>query len=281
MTDNTKVTLSPFFLEGSSGALFATCFEAVGECRGAVLCIPPFAEEMNRCRAYMATQARDFAQQGFTTLMLDPYGTGDSEGDFVDASWDMWLDDLARGADWLASHTGQAINLWGVRLGCTLAADLAAAHPQRFQRLLFVQPVGNGKTFLTQLLRIRVAALVDQNAPAEKTSEMRDRLNQGETLEVAGYSLPGSLTQSIDSKQLANSLAACAGTHIDWVECVANDEGKINPGSQKTIDKVAGGENTINAHTVVAPTVWALPKKVAVPNLVKLMSELCSQGAAA
>ena len=51
---------------------------------------------MNRCRAMVALQARAFAALGAGTLVLDPFGTGESSGEFVAASWATWGDDLQR-----------------------------------------------------------------------------------------------------------------------------------------------------------------------------------------
>ena len=57
--DMTKpfVTL-PGFVEVAGRRLFTLEFIPGGACRGAVLYLPPFAEEMNRLRSHVAAQAR-------------------------------------------------------------------------------------------------------------------------------------------------------------------------------------------------------------------------------
>src|SRR5690242_13967142 len=43
--------------------------------------VPPFAEEMNLARRMAALQARALAAVGIGVLLLDLFGTGDSDGD--------------------------------------------------------------------------------------------------------------------------------------------------------------------------------------------------------
>ncbi len=72
--------------------------------RGALLYLPPFAEEANRSRRMAVLQARRLAARGWPVLLLDPFGTGDSAGAFHEARWELWLADAARAAAWLATR---------------------------------------------------------------------------------------------------------------------------------------------------------------------------------
>ena len=95
--------------------------------RGALLYLPPFAEEANRSRRMAVLQARRLAARGWPVLLLDPFGTGDSAGAFHEARWELWLADAAQAAAWLATRwPGGSVTLWGLRLGALLAAALAA-----------------------------------------------------------------------------------------------------------------------------------------------------------
>ena len=71
-----------FFLDTADGPRFCLYHAPVGECRGALVYIHPFAEEMNRSRRMAALQARALTAQGFGVLLLDLHGCGDSGGDF-------------------------------------------------------------------------------------------------------------------------------------------------------------------------------------------------------
>lgn len=152
--NSTSVGVCTFFLEGPRGSLMAVYYPPEGKAHplGDVLVAPAFAEEMNRCRSMVSMQAREFARIGIGTLILDPLGTGDSAGDFGEATWAMWREDLQAGARWLRAHGNGCRMLWGIRLGAIMAVELAVADPG-IERLLFWQPVVDGKQFFTQFLR--------------------------------------------------------------------------------------------------------------------------------
>ena len=135
----------PFFLAGAAGPLF--CLQlapAPGMTpRGALLYLPPFAEEANRSRRMAVLQARRLAARGWPVLLLDPFGTGDSAGAFHEARWELWLADAARAAAWLATRwPGGSVTLWGLRLGALLAPAS--------RRLLDAQPAAGGPHLASQ-----------------------------------------------------------------------------------------------------------------------------------
>jgi hypothetical protein len=75
--------MHPAFIDGSGGRLFTLYFapDAAVSARGGLLFIPPFAEELNRSRHMVVKTARALAAAGWGVLLLDLFGTGDSEGD--------------------------------------------------------------------------------------------------------------------------------------------------------------------------------------------------------
>lgn len=259
----------PFFLNGGAGNVFALYFPAMGERKGSILYVPPFAEEMNRCRVAAAEQARRLSQQGYAVLLLDLYGTGDSQGDLVDASWDIWCKDVEAAAAWLAENNNVPVILWGFRLGALLAAEVANSNPQRFERMMLWQPVLSGKMFLTQYLRLRVAYLMDRGLPAETTADMRQKLQSGDALEVAGYVLSGRLTEDFDSKQFAN-FSALQGLQVDWFEYVAEHGKPFTINSQKVIKQLEAQDCAVSTHAFTGAQIWQLHKRDEVPELIEL-----------
>ena len=132
--------------------------------RGQVLYIHPFAEEMNKSRRMAALQARSLAQAGFSVLQIDLLGCGDSSGDFGDATWESWVNDVVQACHWLRSQTqpgdqkdAPPLWLWGLRAGCLVAVD-AAKQLNEPCHFLFWQPPAAGKPLLQQFLRLKVAA---------------------------------------------------------------------------------------------------------------------------
>lgn len=263
----------PFFLQSHAGNLFALFQPAEGQSRGSLLYVPPFAEEMNRCRHIVAEQTRALAKQGYASLILDLYGTGDSVGEYTEASWSIWVQNIQCAADWLESKTQTQVMLWGLRLGALLAANVANTDPQRFARLLLWQPVLDGKLFLTQYMRLRIAFLMDNNLPPETTDGMRQAIHSGGILEVAGYPLSNPLFADIDQKRFGD-LTGLARTHIDWFEHVVEAGKPPTIATKRAIDQLSAAGGEVNLHAFTGPPMWQLHKRDDIPDLVSQTTQL-------
>ncbi|MBL4584179.1 MAG: hydrolase 2, exosortase A system-associated [Pseudomonadales bacterium] len=261
------------FLPGNHGNLFALYQPAMGTIKGTFLYIPPFAEEMNRCRATVSRQTREFAKIGYSTLVLDLFGTGDSEGELSDASWNIWQNDIEIAVSWLEEKTHLPVSIWGFRLGALLAADFANRSPKRVNKLLFWQPVLEGKLFLTQYLRFRVAFLMDRNMPPETTKEIREQLVSGDIVEVAGYPLSGALTNGMDGNKIS-SYTQLTNQNISWFERVADAEKPLSPPSVRLIKQLQDLGCKVNAQKFSDPQVWQLHDKDETPNLIAATTQL-------
>lgn len=138
----------------------------------------------------VSRQYRHLANRGVGVLVVDLFGTGDSAGDFSQARWEIWIDDLHFAYKWLTQSGVSSVSLWGHRLGALLAMDFANKYTHDFKLLLLWQPVLDGNVFLMQFLRLRVAAtLFRDDKSKETTNELRNRLRNNESVEVAGYEL--------------------------------------------------------------------------------------------
>jgi exosortase A-associated hydrolase 2 len=94
----------PFFVAAARGERFCIFHPAAAALRGAIVYLHPFAEEMNKSRRMAALQSRLFAARGFAVLQIDLFGCGDSSGDFGEARWDIWKQDV----DWRWIGSGSA-----------------------------------------------------------------------------------------------------------------------------------------------------------------------------
>lgn len=213
------MAITPFFLSASGSECFClyhppACLAGAG--RGAVVYVHPFAEEMNFSRHMAARQARTMAAQGYAVLQIDLLGCGDSAGNFSDATWDIWLDDVVAAARWLqARHPLAPLTFWGLRVGCLLAAQAAArldagvGSPVSF---LFWQPVISGEVFWRQFQRLRVAAQMleehqdanDSLAYADQNSTEKNQDKTGDPfVEIAGYRISPALIAGLADARLA------------------------------------------------------------------------------
>lgn len=263
-----RPVLLPFFLPGSAGKLFSLYFSPphLMAPEHFILLFPAFAEENNKSRRMTALQAKNFAAQGYGVLMVDPYGTGDSEGNLGDASWSIWCQDVEFIREWLEQRGAKNISLWGLRFGALFAMHVAPSFGDKLDRLLLWQPVIRGELMMTQFLRLRLAS--DMIGSGEKVTvrSLRDQLANGDKVEVAGYELSQNLVAGIDSLNMLDMVVDGLPA-IDWVEVLASEDQTLSPISQKVLN--AWGKENLQVHTVVGESFWTTPEIATLPALLE------------
>lgn len=197
-------TLRPLFLDGPRSRLFGVYRRPAGA--GQVLILPSFAEEMNNSRRAHALLSRLLAERGVGSLALDPTGCGDSYGELADQRWSGWVADAAFALRWLAQQGDGPIHLYGLRLGALHALAAAAEADLRGGRVVLCQPVLDGRDFLNRFLRVQ---LVAEGEGRVTPAQLRQRLDAGETIEVAGYELSSALARDLDALRFGDLIAAC------------------------------------------------------------------------
>jgi exosortase A-associated hydrolase 2 len=245
----------PFFLDVRGTRRFALLHEPSADAalRGGIVCVPPFAEELNKSRRAIAEAARAFAADGWTVLVVDLLGCGDSDGEFGDASWDDWVADVLAATAWLQARTGYAPLLWGVRAGALLAAE--AAGRTSVAGLLLWQPVTVGEVFLTHFLRLRVAAdAFAGGRSASTTATLRAQLQQGAALEVAGYTLTEKLVGPLAAQSLQLELPATRW--VGWVEAGSGDDPQLGPGARRVVEAGRAAGVDVAAEAVISAPFW-------------------------
>jgi exosortase A-associated hydrolase 2 len=264
-----------FFLETRSGKRYCLFHLPQGRCRGALLYVHPFAEEMNKTRRMAATQARELAALGFGVLQVDMYGCGDSDGEFGDARWEISKQDLADASDWLRRRLDHPVGLWGLRLGALLALDYARQPPQPVARLVLWQPVQSGATFLTQFLRLRVASemlAAPGNEAVRGTEAMRSALQAGEMLEIAGYEVTAALAAALDAVEAA--ALAPTGCPVDWFEVVAGPERQLPAAAALTAARWREQGTALQIHLIHCAPFWATQEIAECPALLAATSSM-------
>ena len=265
-----------FYLPVQSGKRFAIFYPAEAQkSLGTFVYIHPFAEEMNKSRRMVALQARAFAKLGYSVLLIDLYGCGDSDGDLNEATWEIWKQDISSAIKWLSVKNPGSLHLWGLRLGATLGLDLWQASPEIFESALLWQPVTKGETFMTQFLRLAIAgeALRDSKGGLT-TTILRQQLSAGEVVEVAGYPLTGNLIKSIDI-QKAENFDVIEKT-IHWLDVKTNITSGIAPATQNLIEKWKAKGINLNYQLVEGDSFWGTQEIVEVPALIDITCKIYS-----
>lgn len=234
---------------------------------GAVLFVHPFAEEMNNARRMAALQARAFADAGWTVLQMDLFGCGDSDGDFGEASWQRWLDDVIEGVGWLRQKTGCSPVLWGLRAGCLLCVQAATAMEAAPQLVLW-QPVISGKQHLQQFLRLKIAHQLIDGAGEGRTGtqQLLEQLARGEMIEVAGYWISPALALPLEAAELD-----ITNKHVPiaWVEVSGSAGSTLSPASRMRIQNLQDSGRRVEARVVEAPAFWQSPGSGDCPALIE------------
>lgn len=266
--DGQGFTTSPFFLAGASGPLFSLHFAPrAGRARRGIVFCPPFGEEMNRSRRSVALQARRMAASGIAVLLVDPYGTGDSAGEFGEASLAVWLDDLRRAHTWLRETGCEATALWGLRLGASLALLVAQTLGPACDRLLLWQPVLKGRVFMTQFLRLKIAAqMLSAEGDKGGTAALRQRILAGETVEIGGYQLTPDMLTAVDALDTA-AIDGGALPPVEWIEMVAAEDRPATAASRRQATTWRDAGARVAVHTVAGANFWSMPEIVVVDDL--------------
>lgn len=273
LVEANNILVNPRFLGQPGERVFTLQFAPAGDIQGHILYLPPFAEEMNRCRTAVADQARAFAAQGFACTMIDFFGTGDSEGLLQDASLGAWQDNIRCVIAQLQQESPAPLILWGLRLGGLIALDYAARGEHAVRDIILWQPVTGAAVFVNQMLRQRIAMLSMRGLPPEKTGEIRERLAQGEQVEIAGYVVSGQLVAELEALDIADLGALCSG-RIHWLEHVPEAGRDFGPAAGKALATLQAQGNTIAAQTFTGPQIWQVANRESADELIALTSRL-------
>lgn len=247
----------PVFIEHASRRLFALQFNAAPDVafRGIVLHLPAFAEEMNKSRAMVASQARSMANQGYTVLVPDYFGTGDSSGEFSEANWTVWLEDMRYCLRWLQAQVAGAVTLWGIRLGALMALELAGEVKLNVSRLVLWNPVLQGEQFMLQFLRLRLVKSMMYGAAKEKVADLKQQLEENGMLEVAGYELSASMFREVAALK-AMTMAQPAANNIYWAD-VSSTLKSLPVPTQTLLDQWQDRGLEVEVDQLKAPQFWA------------------------
>ena len=266
----------PFFLDSSEGRRFSLFHAPRSDvtARGGVLAVHAFAEEMNKTRRVAADAARALAAGGFAVLQIDLFGCGDSDGDFGDATWNIWQDDLALAWRWLASRCTEPLWLWGMRGGALLAADFAKRCDPSCSGLLFWQPVASGAQHLGQFLRLKTVNALLRDGAAPSNASPRAELAAGHAVEIAGYRLNPTLAMDLERAQLKEAPRTKC---VRWFEVSSLTPPSVSPVATRIADGWKASGVDVRPITVHGPAFWQTQEVERCDSLVAAtLSALCA-----
>lgn len=255
-----------FFLPAPSGQRFCLYHppaKSQERERVALLFVHPFADEMNKSRRMVALQSRALAAAGHGVLQMDLLGCGDSSGDFADATWSAWVEDICLASSWLRKRCPAPQWLWGMRAGCLVAAEAARGLPDPVN-FLFWQPTPSGRLYLQQFLRLGMAGALREGDSRGVTQKLRQSLAAGVAVEVGGYTLPPALAAGLEKAELT---PAERSARLVWLEVATEADVPLAPAAQHCLATWAGAGHRTRSLGVEGLPFWQTVESTESPAL--------------
>jgi exosortase A-associated hydrolase 2 len=248
------VAQSAAFVAGATGPRFRLVSEpAGGQARGTVVLAHAFAEEMNKSRRMCALLARGLAGDGWRVVQRDLAGCGDSAGEFRDASWAGWIEDLEAELSALDGAAATPTWLWCLRGGALLAPPLLTQRPQL--NLLLWQPAVSGAQHLQQFLRLHAGARIVGSAKGSgEQPTPAQQLRAGRTVEVGGYELSPALAGGLE--QAGFDLPAGFAGRVVWFELSADENPQPSPAAARTAERLRERGVNVALEALHGPLFW-------------------------
>jgi len=182
-------------------------------------------------------QARCFADAGYGVLILDLFATGDSEGIFREATINIWQEDILAAIAWLAQTSATPPIFWAMRSGALIAADLIRQHPDITDQMILWSPVANGKKFITQFMRIKLASKITNKTNGQQITlkNLWANLDSGDSLEIAGYDLSSKLVNDF-GKLCLTDMELTKKLSVKWIETSVGEPARLSPAAQNVVD---------------------------------------------
>lgn len=215
-----------------------------------ILFIHPFAEEKKCSHRVFVEMARAAAEIGCAALRFDLRGCGDSEGDFEAADVDAWRGDVREALSFARSELPtKRLGVLGLRLGATLAAELAEAEPG-LAFLILWEPVTEGDKYLA--LTMRRSMMRKKLTVHEGGGPIADQQDYGQGAEI---DFDGYLVAPIMQTQIAQINLLDQPKHYPGPTLVLNLSGrdKIAP----PMEKLASLYTFAQAKTVRQEPIWS------------------------
>jgi exosortase A-associated hydrolase 2 len=223
-----------------------------------LLIVPPFAEEMNKSRKMMSLLLDEIAAENTAGYLFDLFGTGDSAGDFREATWGIWRANLVSMIDFIASQNGvEQISIVAIRTGALLVNSVLAeesAIADKIQSIHYWNPVFNASIFIGQFLRLKLAAnMMRSNGPKVGAKELRQELLEKGRLEVAGYTLNHALVEGMEATTITLHPSL---SHVPLHFYELSSLGQITPGLKKKINEVRESAELSFTHAIKGAQFW-------------------------
>lgn len=204
--DPTNGTTERIGFRGREGRRLFTClYLPESTPRGAVLICASMHAEFTRNYRREVLVARRLVQEGFAVVRFHYRGTGNSDGEGREVTYETMRDDASASLEYLRAESGiDAPFLIGTRWGALVAGSIAASHPAL--ALVLWEPLLEAARFFRDAFRTKMVAELKLGVGKPATGkELAQRL-AGETVDVLGHSMELGFHESSKDRTLAEEL---------------------------------------------------------------------------
>jgi uncharacterized protein len=162
----------------------------------------PFAEEKKCAQRVMVEAARAFCGADIGSVRFDCRGTGDSPGEFAEATPELWVQDILAAIEYMRHELHvPTLGLLGLRLGGALALQ-AALSGGDLDFLVLWEPVINGKQYLTQNLRRSMIKAMLTDEEKFDAGSVRQAQQEQDVFDFDGYPISAEMRRQIEAIDL-------------------------------------------------------------------------------
>jgi alpha/beta superfamily hydrolase len=174
--------------------------------RAGVLICPSLHAEFSRNYRREVVLARRLAACGFAVERFHYLGTGDSDGDEREATFDSMREDALEALDHLRGWCGVSdVAVFGTRWGGLIAASLTTSVPDI--SLAMWEPLLDASALFREAFRTRlIHERKESAADFAGTDEIQRRLRSGESVDVVGHTLHPALYETSIGRTLRSEL---------------------------------------------------------------------------
>jgi uncharacterized protein len=212
-----------------------------------VLMCNPFGQEAIRCHRLLRVLAERLSRSGFHVLRFDYFGTGDSDGEDLQADLAAWVDDVVLAQGEVQRMSGNRRSSWfGLRLGASLAAMASARVATAPERLVLWDTVTSGRSYLAELAQAHAGEWKPLHAkPLRDPSVSPDRLT-----EALGFPLPQAFLEQLCGLS-AESMAGLRTRRATLIESRGVDA------AAAWIERLQAGRVAVDRRSIDSRIVWA------------------------
>jgi exosortase A-associated hydrolase 2 len=220
----------------------------------------------------LALLGQRLASAGVLFVLPDLYGTGDSDGDFEESTWEQWTSNIRSVTEALADYGIARLDVLALRSGVFLIPGLDGSDFPSPEKVVMWSPVQRGAKMIDQILRSKVIK-DSTSTDSASVATVRNEIRRAGDMEVAGYRMTNNLVASIDGLELSR-LRLPRNSAVHWIDVSPVTTDRIPPSVEETKSAWQDRVKAVSYSRVIGPQFWMGPEIDLVPDLLTQTAEI-------